>query len=180
MAQPIIAPAASRSAEALLETRRQSRAAWLSSMRGNRIAFASGVFLALISLAAIFAPWLTPHDPTFLVPSDRLHGPSADHWFGTDDGGRDVFTRVIYGGRVSLLIGLSVTIASALLGSVLGLLSGYYPRLDAPIMRCMDGLMAFPSILLAIAIMASLGPSTTNVFLALLVVYTPTIARLVR
>jgi peptide/nickel transport system permease protein len=87
---------------------------------------------------------------------------------------------VIHGGRVSLLIGVSVTLAAGALGSLLGLLSGYYSRLDTPIMRTLDGLMAFPSILLAIAIMASLGPSTINVFFALLVVYTPTVARLVR
>jgi peptide/nickel transport system permease protein len=87
---------------------------------------------------------------------------------------------VIYGARVSLLIGAGVTLFSAIIGAVLGLISGYYPRFDTPIMRLMDGMMAFPSILLAIAIMASLGPSTRNVFIALTVVYVPTIARLVR
>jgi peptide/nickel transport system permease protein len=137
-------------------------------------------FLLLVVLSALFAPLLTSHDPTFLDPAVRLQGPSADFWFGTDDRGRDVFSRVIYGGRVSLLIGLSVTAAAALLGSLLGLLSGFYGRLDTPIMRTLDGLMAFPSILLAIAIMASLGPSTFNVFVSLVVVYTPTVARLVR
>jgi peptide/nickel transport system permease protein len=99
---------------------------------------------------------------------------------GTDDVGRDVFTRVIYGGRTSLLIGLSVTLATAIAGATLGLIAGYYPRLDSPIMRVLDGLMAFPSILLAIAIMASLGTSAINVFIALAIVYTPTVARLVR
>jgi peptide/nickel transport system permease protein len=136
--------------------------------------------LAIIAVAAILAPLLTAHSPTFLDPAVRLQGPSRDFLFGTDDAGRDVFARVIYGGRVSLVIGISVTIAAALAGSLLGLLSGYYPRLDTPIMRTMDGLLAFPSILLAIAIMASLGPSAVNVFIALAIVYTPTIARLVR
>ena len=131
-------------------------------------------------LAAVFAPVLTPHDPTFLDPAVRLQGPSLDHPLGTDDRGRDIFSRVIYGGRVSLMIGVSVTLAAALIGSALGLMSGYFPRLDTPIMRTLDGLMAFPSILLAIAIMASLGTSAVNVFIALVVVYTPTIARLVR
>src|SRR5690606_13499524 len=94
--------------------------------------------------------------------------------------GSDVYARIIYGARVSLLVGLSVTLIAALAGTVLGLLSGYYKRLDSPIMRVMDGMMAFPSILLAIAIMASLGPSTVNVIVALGVVYTPSIARLMR
>jgi peptide/nickel transport system permease protein len=156
------------------------RPPWLRALLANRVAVASAVILAIIALAAIFAPILTSYDPTFLDPGVRLQGPSMDHLLGTDDRGRDVFSRVIHGGRVSLLIGISVTLAAAALGSLLGLLSGYYSRLDTPIMRTLDGLMAFPSILLAIAIMASLGPSTINVFFALLVVYTPTVARLVR
>ena len=150
------------------------------TVAGNPAAMCSAIFLLLALLTAVLAPLLTPHDPTFLDPAVRLQGPSTEHWMGTDDRGRDVFSRVIYGGRVSLAIGLSVTLAAALLGSVLGLLSGYFPPLDTPIMRTLDGLMAFPSILLAIAIMASLGPSAVNVFIALAVVYTPTVARLVR
>lgn len=156
------------------------RAPWMRSLLANPVAIASAAIIVIMALAAILAPVLTSHDPTFLDPGVRLQGPSSDHLFGTDDRGRDVFSRVIYGGRVSLLIGISVTLAAAALGSLLGLLSGYYSRLDTPIMRAMDGLMAFPSILLAIAIMASLGPSTFNVFIALVVVYTPTVARLVR
>ncbi|MCC6792894.1 MAG: ABC transporter permease [Thermomicrobiales bacterium] len=152
----------------------------MRSLLANPVAIASAAIIVIMALAAILAPVLTSHDPTFLDPGVRLQGPSSDHLFGTDDRGRDVFSRVIYGGRVSLLIGISVTLAAAVLGSLLGLLSGYYSRLDTPIMRAMDGLMAFPSILLAIAIMASLGPSTFNVFVALVVVYTPTVARLVR
>jgi peptide/nickel transport system permease protein len=159
---------------------RAPRAPWLRSLLSNPVTVASALFLLLAVLAALFAPYLTPHDPTFLDPGVRLQGPSADHLLGTDDRGRDIFSRVIYGGRVSLAIGVSVTLASALLGSLLGLLSGYFHRLDTPIMRTLDGLMAFPSILLAIAIMASLGPSAVNVFIALVVVYTPTVARLVR
>jgi peptide/nickel transport system permease protein len=131
-------------------------------------------------VVAFLAPLLAPYDPTFLDPVIRLQSPSADHWFGTDDLGRDVLSRVITGTRISLAIGISVTLVAGFIGSVLGLVSGYYGRLDAIIMRVMDGLMAFPSILLAIALMASLGPSTVNVFIALVVVYTPSVARLVR
>src|SRR5690606_6899957 len=111
---------------------------------------------------------------------DRLEGPASDWWFGTDDLGRDVYTRAVYGARISLLVGLTVMFAAAIMGSIIGLVAGYYDRLDTPIMRIMDGMMAFPSILLAIAIMASLGPATRNVIAALAVVYTPSIARLVR
>jgi peptide/nickel transport system permease protein len=156
------------------------RERWTRLVLSNPVTLASATFLVIAVLAALFAPVLTPHDPTYLDPAVRLQGPSLEHPLGTDDRGRDVFSRVIYGGRVSLAIGVSVTIAAALIGSVLGLLSGYFPILDTPLMRTLDGLMAFPSILLAIAIMASLGASAVNVFIALVVVYTPTVARLVR
>jgi peptide/nickel transport system permease protein len=160
--------------------RERRRYAWLRSLTSNPITMISAVILAIIGLAAIFAPLLTSHDPQFLDPGIRLQGPSSSNILGTDDVGRDIFARVIYGGRTSLVIGIGVTLAAGLAGAILGLVSGYYPRLDTPIMRTLDGLMAFPSILLAIAIMASLGPSAFNVFMALAVVYTPTVARLVR
>jgi peptide/nickel transport system permease protein len=153
---------------------------WLHSLISNRFALVAGIIVILLVLMALLAPWIVPKNPKYIDPSIRLLGPGPGHRFGTDDFGRDVLSRVIYGARVSLLIGAGVTIFSALIGSVLGLVSGYYPRFDTPIMRIMDGMMAFPSILLAIAIMASLGPSTRNVFIALTVVYVPTIARLVR
>ncbi|HRA46894.1 MAG TPA: ABC transporter permease [Thermomicrobiales bacterium] len=180
MASRVESISAASSEQGILGNRRKQSPVWIRMFQTNRVALASGIILGLIALAAIFAPFLTSHNPTFLDPGIRLQGPSAAHPFGTDDVGRDVLTRVIYGGRTSLLIGLTVTLAAAAAGSVLGLMAGYYPRLDSPIMRVMDGLMAFPSILLAIAIMASLGPSAVNVFIALAVVYTPTVARLVR
>lgn len=157
-----------------------SRRRWMESLKGNRFALVAAIVIVLLVLMAIFAPWIAPKDPNHIDPSIRLLGPGVGHRFGTDDFGRDVLSRVIYGARVSLLIGAGVTLFSAIIGAVLGLVSGYYPRTDTPIMRLMDGMMAFPSILLAIAIMASLGPSTRNVFIALTVVYVPTIARLVR
>ena len=157
-----------------------SRFYWLRVLSRNRVAVASAFFILFVVLLAVAAPLVTGGDPRFVDPLIKDQAPSADHWFGTDDLGRDVYTRIIYGARVSLLVGLIVTGVAATVGSILGLLSGYYDRLDTPIMRLMDGLMAFPSILLAIAIMASLGVSTRNVIIALSVVYTPTIARLVR
>ncbi len=160
------------------DARRERR--WLTALTSNRWALVAGIVIVLMVLMAIFAPWIAPKDPKYIDPSVRLLGPGEGHRFGTDDFGRDVLSRVIYGARVSLLIGAGVTFCSAVIGSVLGLVAGYYPRFDTPVMRVMDGMMAFPSILLAIAIMASLGPSTRNVFIALTVVYVPTIARLVR
>ena len=161
-------------------TRRRNQRSWLRQVVANPItALSLGIVITAV-VVALLAPWLATDDPNFATPAIRLQGPSSDHLLGTDALGRDVFSRLVYGARISLLIGIGVTLSAGLLGSALGLLSGYLDRFDSPIMRTMDGLMAFPSILLAIAIMASLGPSTVNVFVALTVVFTPTIARLVR
>lgn len=157
-----------------------SRFYWLRMLLENPAAVISGSFVLITVLLAIFAPLLTPYSPTHLDPGIRLLGPSSSHWLGTDDVGRDVLTRILFGARISLLVGASVTFVAAAIGSILGLIAAYYTKFDTPIMRIMDGMMAFPSILLAIAIMASLGPSTTNVIVALAIVYTPSIARLVR
>jgi peptide/nickel transport system permease protein len=153
---------------------------WVRLLAQNRVAAVSFVFMLIVMIASLAAPLISDYDPTYVDPANRLQSPSRDHWFGTDTFGRDIFTRALYGARVSLLVGLSVMIVAAFSGSVIGLISGYYDRFDSILMRIMDGLMAFPSILLAIAIMASLGPRTSNVIIALSVVYTPTIARLVR
>ncbi len=157
-----------------------SRFYWVRLLLLNPAVVVSLIFLLIILLLAIFAPAIVPVDPNFVNPADRLDPPSSRAWFGTDDLGRDVFSRVIYGARISLLVAATVMVGATVLGSVFGLLAGYYPRADTPLMRFMDGLEAFPSILLAIAIMATLGPSTENVIIALSVVYTPNIARLVR
>jgi peptide/nickel transport system permease protein len=159
---------------------RSGQRRWLRTLTSSPAVMISAGILLLLVVMALLAPWIAPYDPEFIDPSIRLLEPSSEHKFGTDEFGRDVLSRVIYGARVSLLIGVSVTVVAALIGSVVGLATGYYNRLDTPVMRIMDGLMAFPSILLAIAIMASLGPRTINVFIALTVVYVPIIARLVR
>ncbi len=157
-----------------------SRYYWARLLLGNRAVVASVIFLLLIVLMAIFAPAIARVEPNFVNPADRLDPPSEAAWFGTDDLGRDVFSRVVYGARISLLVGLAVTSGAILLGSLIGLIAGYYRRLDTLLMRVMDALEAFPSILLAIAIMATLGPATKHVIAALIVVYTPNIARMVR
>ena len=172
--------AAADDAGAITTNRKGKRRSWLRQLLGNPVTALSLGVIVLAIAVGILAPWLATGDPNFAVPAERLTPPSSEHLLGTDALGRDVFSRLVYGARISLLIGIGVTAAAAAIGTILGLLSGYLDRLDSVIMRTMDGLMAFPSILLAIAIMASLGPSTVNVFIALTVVYTPTIARLVR
>jgi peptide/nickel transport system permease protein len=158
-----------------------SRWYWVRLLLTNPVAIVSGIILLILAGLSIFAPLIAPADPKFLDPVNRLLEPSRENLMGTDDGGRDIFSRILYGGRVSLAIGLTVMLAAALLGTTLGLISGYFQGwVDTVIMRTMDGLMAFPSILLAIAIMVSLGAGATNVWIALVIVYTPTIARLVR
>lgn len=137
------------------------------------------VFLAILVLAAA-APYITSYDPLRTNVSMRLSPPSQTHLFGTDDVGRDVFTRVIYGARVSLAVGILVVLISGFFGTILGLVAGFSALLDTIIMRFMDGLMAFPSTLLAIALMAALGPNFMNVIIALSIVYAPRVARVLR
>jgi peptide/nickel transport system permease protein len=136
--------------------------------------------LAIVALAALFAPLLLARAPDALNVSARLQPPSAEYWFGTDEFGRDVFTRVIYGGRLSLGIGAATALVSSVLGIALGLLAGFSPRLDRVLSRVNDAMMSFPDILLAIALVAALRPSAANVVFALGIVYTPRMARMVR
>jgi peptide/nickel transport system permease protein len=143
----------------------------------------TGVGAALIFVAvagAAAAPLLTPYDPVALNVPDRLLGPGRAHPFGTDEFGRDILSRTLYGARLSLLVGALVTLLATGAGIVVGLTSGASPRADRVLMRIMDGIMAFPDVLLAIGLMASLGPSVRNVILSLGFVYTPRIARVVR
>src|SRR5262245_22503516 len=148
-------------------------------MRRKLVLFGAAI-LVIVTLFAIFAPWITSYDPRALKVMERLQSPRVSHWFGTDELGRDVFARVIYGGRYSLWIGLMVVVISVTSGVLLGLVAGFFRRLDGPIMRVVDAMMSFPDILLAIALVAVLGASMTNVILALSIVYTPRVARVVR
>jgi peptide/nickel transport system permease protein len=158
----------------------QSRWYWARLMLENPVAVGSLVFLLLIILATATMGIWSDQDPTRLNPANRLQSPSGEFWLGTDQLGRDVLLRAIWGVRVSLAVGFSIMIVSGVIGTLIGLTAGYYQRIDTPIMRVMDGIMAFPPILLAIAIMASLGQATVNVIIALGVVYIPVIARLAR
>lgn len=136
--------------------------------------------LAVVAALAIFAPLITPIDPRALALDQRLLPPTAGHPFGTDDLGRDLFARVLYGGRVSLGVGVAAALLSALAGATLGLIAPVNRALDMLIMRIVDGMMSIPAILLAIALVAVAGASVENVIIAVTVVETPRIARIIR
>lgn len=138
------------------------------------------LILIVFVLLAALAPWIAPYSPSKLSIVNRLKPPGEMFWFGTDEFGRDVFSRTIYSARLSLLIGASVVVLSAAIGVTLGLLAGFFQKLDTPIARLIDAMMAFPDILLAIALVAALGPSLTTVIIALSIVYSPRLARIVR
>ncbi|WP_332304156.1 ABC transporter permease [Rhizobium sp. GR12] len=138
------------------------------------------IVLFVFVLLAVFAPMIAPYSPSKLSIVNRLKPPSELYWFGTDEFGRDVFSRTIYAGRLSLLVGAAVVVLSSVIGITLGLLAGFFQKLDTPIARLIDAMMAFPDILLAIALVAALGPSLTTVIIALSVVYSPRLARIVR
>jgi peptide/nickel transport system permease protein len=146
----------------------------------HRLALAGGAIVLVVATLAVVLPVTIATDPTALDVQETLTAPSRRHWFGTDDFGRDLFARVVHGIRLSLLVGASVLGVTAVLGAFPGLVAGYVPRADAVIMRVMDALMAFPAILLALAVMAIAGPSTINVVGALGVAYAPRMARLAR
>ncbi|HWU37394.1 MAG TPA: ABC transporter permease [Candidatus Acidoferrum sp.] len=147
--------------------------------RNPNVLFGSLIFLALV-LVAVFADALATHRPTRLYPAVRLRPPSLQNYLGTDEFGRDVYSLVLHGSRISLLVGGVTMLLTSLGGIVIGLAAGYSRRFDPIIMRFMDGLMAFPAILLAIALMAARGPGVWNVILALSIVYLPRTAMLIR
>ncbi len=139
-----------------------------------------GTLLGLMVLMAVLAPYLGTVDPQALAPIDRLQWPSWQHWFGTDMLGRDVYSRTVYGARVSLTVGLSVALLSVAIGLVFGLVTGFSRWADAILMRIMDGLMSIPSVLIAIALMALTRASLQNVIFAVTVGEVPRVTRLVR
>lgn len=139
-----------------------------------------GTIVLLMVLMAIFAPLLTYADPTALAPARRTREPSAQYWFGTDMLGRDVYSRVVYGARVSLIVGFSVAICASVIGLTIGLVSGFVRWADSIVMRVMDGMMSIPPILLAIALMALTRGSVQNVIIAITIAEVPRVSRLVR
>ena len=158
----------------------RARPSALRFARRNPTLVAGAVCLALIAVAALGARFLGTTDPQALRPVIRLRPPSGEIWFGTDQYGRDIYSRTLFGGRISLLVGTVVSLTSLLAGVAIGLVGGYYRRLDAVVMRIMDGLMAIPAILLALALMALMRASVRNVVIALTIPEIPRVVRLVR
>jgi peptide/nickel transport system permease protein len=161
----------------VLPTRRFSLA---TAIRRNPTIAFGAVLLAALIIVGIFAPYIAYADPFKIAPVNRLRPPSERWWFGTDQFGRDIFSRTVYGARVSLIVGLSVALFSSALGLGLGLLCGYFRKVDGIVMRIMDGLMAIPSILLAIALITLTRPSLGIVILAIVIPEVPRIVRVVR
>jgi len=158
---------------------RAGERAWRFAKRHLTI-LVGGTLLATLLAAAIVAPLLTQFDPIALNVPHRLRAPDATHWFGTDNYGRDVFSRTVYGGRISLAVGISAAILSGVIGTLIGILAGMFRWLDAIAMRIMDGLMAIPSILLAVAMMTLWRPGLVSVIVAITVPEIPRVVRLVR
>lgn len=156
-------------------------ASFLKKLARNKAAIAGAIVVLIFVILAIFAPLLAPHDPTHIDMSKKLQTPTSEHWLGTDDKGRDILSRLLFGARISLTVGILSTLLGAIVGIVMGIVAGYYGKwVDSLIMRICDVLLAFPGILLALAIVSILGPSTTNVIIAVAFFAIPTFARIVR
>jgi peptide/nickel transport system permease protein len=166
--------------DAVSLTRQHPVAATLRRLLRHRLFLTGLVLFGIILAAAVLAPWITSVDPTKLSMRNKFRAPSGDFVFGTDNFGRSLWSRVIWGAQLSMYIGASVVGLNAVFGTLIGALAGYFRRIDNALMRVNDALMAFPAILLAIGITAVLGPSTINAILALAIVYIPRTARIVR
>ncbi|MCI1805503.1 ABC transporter permease, partial [Bifidobacterium psychraerophilum] len=161
------------------KTRRGSNS-WWNAVLSSPSTMIGGGLLLLIALACVLVPWLWNMDGYTTNTSAMLLSPSAGHPMGTDNVGRDTFTRVLLGGKASLTVGISVAAISGVIGFVVGLYAAYYPKIGYLLMRICDGLMAFPAILFAIVFIGSFGQSTRSVVLALSIVFVPMVARVVR
>lgn len=171
-----VAPSDVSLAAIVPERRRRAR----GYIRRHPTVVIGGSLLGLMALVAVFAPYLGTTDPQALSPIQRLRWPSAEHWFGTDMLGRDLYSRTLYGARVSLTVGISVALLSTAFGLMVGLATGFNRWVDAILMRVMDGLMSIPPVLIAIALMALTRASLQNVIFAITVAEVPRVTRLVR
>jgi len=169
------------------EAIRQAKGTWfrireqfIRVLRKNPNLLIGLIVLIFFTLLCGFAQFWERIDPLMLDPDDRIQGPSWKHWFGTDNAGRDIYSRTLHGGRVSLLVGFFVAVFTTLVGMVLGLISGYTPKIDIILQRIMDAIMSFPTLLLALALVAMLGSSMWNVIGVITFVDTPRMVRIVR
>lgn len=154
--------------------------AW-RTFRKSKLAVLGTFIVVFFILLAIIGPFIAPHGYNDQMLQNRLLPPSAEHWFGTDDLGRDIFSRILHGARLSLFVGFAAVVLSAIVGSFLGIISGYFGGwLDTIISRLFDIMLAFPSILLAIAIVSILTPSLQNALIAISIINVPTFGRLIR
>ncbi|WP_266018433.1 ABC transporter permease [Brucella intermedia] len=149
--------------------------------RRNRMAMTGLIIIVVLVLTAVFAPYISPHDPYRVDMNEQFLSPSLTHWLGTDNFGRDVLTRILYGARISLVVGIVPSFISLIIGAIMGTVSGYYGgRIDFTIMRLADMMIAFPSLLLAMVVMYTLGANLFNIFIALSLVGWASVARVVR
>jgi ABC-type dipeptide/oligopeptide/nickel transport system permease subunit len=157
-----------------------TRAHVMRRLLRDKVALAAALTLVSIGLAAIFAPWIAPYDPYLTDLTKVMQPPSEKHWFGTDNTGRDILSRVIFGTRNTLMMGLVGVLIGGMLGGVLGILAAFYRRLDGWIMRLVDIMLAFPAILIGLAVAAIFGAGLTAVLIALVVSDIPGVARVAR
>lgn len=175
-----VIPSVSVGAPSSVPSGRRGRARFFYRFRRSRLGMTGAVLLAIVACCALGAQWVTAQDPIALNPAVRLQAPGPAHWFGTDNLGRDIFSRVIYGSRLSLEVGSLVVLTTATIGIFSGIVAGYFRAADGVIMRMVDALLAIPPVLLAIALMAVLGPRVSNIVVALTVAYVPQLIRVVR
>jgi|SRR5690625_1577724 len=162
------------------EINKERKRLFLKRFLSNKMAITGLVVLLIMILFSMFGSLFSNYGPLEMNQVDRLQPPSSEYYFGTDTFGRDLFSRVVNGTQGSLLVGLLVTITSTVIGTIVGLYASYYRVLDHLLMRICDGLMAFPAVLLALALVAALGPKISNVIIALTIVYFPNVARIIR
>jgi ABC-type dipeptide/oligopeptide/nickel transport system permease subunit len=151
-----------------------------SRLKGDYLVIVSFAVLALMALGAVFAPWLAPYDPLGIEMTRIMQSPSAAHWFGTDGQGRDIFSRVLFGLRLTSLMGFCAIGVGGAIGTAIGLLAAFYTRLDGVLMRLMDVLLSFPAILFGLAVAAIVGAGTVSVIIALAISTVPLAARIGR
>ena len=163
-----------------LGLKKEQNAILFRQIMSNRSLVVGFIILAFLILVAVFGPFVIAYEPNEMEVLNRFQAPNAEHWFGTDNLGRDVLSRVIHGAQISMGVGVAVGVVASLAGLIVGIYSSYYKWLDHILMRISDGIMAFPGLLLALALMAALGGRASNVVIAVSIVATPYIARVVR